>query len=222
MATLVDPPLVRLTHQIIYPRRYCRDAGTSIIGVPQRVGNGIKIWEAELGIAPDFEPDRIKDFEAFVAELTCDTIVRIPIYDFYGYGAGYLIGEQEPWADGTFWSDGTGWISDPNSGHGLMVLTGAAVGGSSIQLDLKGHPNLSRGDYFSVDGFVYIVTSSGAAGNIQFAPRARRAILAGSAIETAPVTFYGKPTGEDFGRRGRGPNSIAPAMSLSFVEAFDR
>lgn len=225
MALIVDLPLVRLTHQVLFPRRHCRTAGMSIVGIPQRVGSGVKIWEVEIGIGTDYEPERIKAFEAFLAGLTCETIVRIPLYDLYGYGSGYPTpGSMEPWADGTWFSDGTGWVNSNNVVNGVRVTTGVAAGGNSLLLKLTAPnvPPLKRGDYFSHNGFIYCVQTSAANGTITFAPRARRAIPDGSAVETKPLMFYGRPDGDDFGRRGRDIISMAPAITLSFVEAFDR
>lgn len=221
MAVIKDLPLVRLTHQSMFPRRRCRSAGTSLIGVPQSVGSGIKIWECDLGIAPDFEQKRIKAFEAFIAGLLCSDIVRIPIYDLYGYGPDFSPA-MAPFSDGTFFSDGTGFALAYVAP--LEVVTDAVAGATQIFVKVTepSIPNLRIGDAFSVDGFFYVVTQSTSAGSVRFGPPLRRAVNSGTVLQTDPPYFYGKPSGETFGQRGRGPNSIAPSITLPFIEAFDR
>lgn len=221
MPEILDLPTVRLTHQVAFPRRFRRDAGTSLVGVPQRVGPGIKIWEVEIGLAPDWEPSRIKAFEAFIARLDSSTIVRLPLFDAYGYGAARSPGQQA-WSDGTWFSDGTGWLAP---GVATMVVAqGVAAGSNALWTRLTDPviPTLTVGDYFSHDGFLYQVTGRTADGWVRFAPNARRAIPVGAVLQTSPPQFCGYPEGDDFGRRGRDLLSHAPAITLSFTEAFDR
>ena len=219
---IINLPAVRLTRQRVFPARTCRDAGTSLVGVQQRIGTGIKIWELEIGIAPDWEPARIKAFEAFIAGLTCSDIVRVPLNDMWGYDS-VRSPKQEPFSDGTWFSDGTGWITSGT--EPLVVTTGVNAGGNVLTVDVTAPPNipnLSLGDYFSHNGFLYCVTGRTSGGWVKFAPNARRPIAVGDVLDTDPAYFCGYPVGDDFGSRGRDIISIAPAITLSFVEAFDR
>ena len=222
MPEILDLPSVRVTHQTVFLRRICRSAGRSLIGIPQRVGAGLSQWEVEIGIGQDHDAARVRAFEAFVSRLDCTTIVRMAIFDAWRYGAARSPAQQ-PFSDGTWFSDGTGFALPFVAP--LEVTTAAAAGENTLWVDLTDPviPPLESGDYFSVDGFLYQVTGRTGAGWVKFAPRARKAIPVGTILQTDPPVFYGYPTGDDFGSRGRGgPLSLAPEISLTFTEAFDR
>lgn len=220
---ILDLPPVRLIRQTVFLRRQCRTAGTSLIGVPHRVGNGIKRWEVGIEIAPDWESPRIKEFEAFVSRLDCSTIIRLPVFDAFGYDAARSPAQQA-WSDGTWWNDGYGWVDDNPPVSPIVVTTGAAAGASQLNINVTAPkiPGFHKGDYFSHDGFLYHVIGRTDDGWVRFAPAARRAIPVGATLKTDPAVFYAYPNGDDFGQRGRGLLSIAPSISLNFVEAFDR
>lgn len=200
-----------------------RGAGRGLSGHEQIISSGTGIWRFSFSLIIEPDSDRLKRFEALVAEMRgrLNTAV-IPLYDRFAYDAA-LSPAQERWQDQTWFADGTGF-----SGFGAvqpMVTIGAtAAGATQLTVDLSNpvRPSFRVGDLFSVNGFVHRVVRRNSGGWVKFEPPLRAAIPAGTTLETDPPVAYAKFATDGEGERARDLLSWGEPVTLTFIEEFDR
>ena len=226
MTEIIEWPceIARPVNMSLHLRTFDRTAGVSLTGSEQVVAAPVKRWELTLDIPRDFDIARTRIFETLVMRMEGrKNIADLCVCDPYRYEGGVGAG-SEPWADGTFWSDGTGWIGVGDDGMGVEVEQGQVAGGNNLKLNLVAPvmPTMLIGQMFSHNGFLYRVYAATNAGRINFMPNLRRAIPAGSFLQTNPPKFYGRFASADQGVRVREYLKWGGGLSISFVEAFDR
>lgn len=225
MVEIIEWPcdLLRLTYQRLFLQNITRNAGRSLSGQEQIIDAGAQHWQLSLSTTIEWKEDRIKGFEALISEMGGRrNIAAICLSDAYEYGED-IAPQQVRHSDGTWFSDDTGY--GDSSGMQPLILTQEAEGGTNqLWTDIGDprRPGLRVGDLFSVDGFLYRVLRRDDAGWVKFAPPARRAMPAGTRLETSPVVGYFRFASDDQGARGRDLLSYGEAVTLDFVEAFDR
>lgn len=226
MATIIDWPcdVIRPVNMSLHLRTFDRTAGVSLTGSEQVVAAPVKRWELTLDIPRDFEIRRSRELEALVMQMEGrKNVANLCICDPFRY-EGVPGRGSEPWADGTYFTDGTGWIDGDKDSQGVEVKTGCAAGATSMALNITDpvQPRMLAGQLFSYNGFLYRVYSNAGGGVINFMPAARRPIPTGAFLETNPPRFYARFASADHGVRTREYLKWGGALSLSFVEAFDR
>lgn len=224
MAVIPWPMPDRQTYVRAHIASKSRDAGANLLGVAQIQGSAAQVWNITVSIAEQPDPLKIKEFEALISRMRGrENVAALPIMDDFGFNAS-VSPVQVGFSDGTSFTDGTGFFS---AGAGVLapvVSSGAAAGSRLLTINIVpvGRRAMRVGDLFSVNGFLYRVVSVGVGGDIAFEPRARQAIPAGTELITDPPVIYCRFSTDDQGARGRGKMHRAEAISLEFVEAFDR
>ncbi|WP_241963243.1 hypothetical protein [Paracoccus suum] len=223
MAVIVWPAgLLRPVEGSFFIRNISRSGGVSLNGVEQVLTSTASWWEISLTLSREFDGERLKAFEAYISRMRGrQNVAAIPLCDPYRYGAK-VSPLQQPWSDGTYFSDGTGWV-DGTASQPMTVVNAAGVGSRFLTFKLTQpvRPALRLGDMFSINGFLYRVTSAGG-NDIYFEPPLRQAIPAGQVIQTDPPVFYGRFATDDEGRRSRELMRWGGQTTLTLIEAFDR
>lgn len=226
MAQIINWPCsLGLRETDFFLRWTTRSAGRSLAGHEQIIGVNSAVWEVTLTLARSFDQTQVKTFEALVARMRGrQNIANLCICDPYRYSAR-VSPLQTPFSDGTWFDDGTGFAEPISAGtQPLVVTTGGAVGATQIfvGLTVPTRSNLRIGDMFSLNGFLYRVVDSGAAGRVDFEPPLRQAIPVGATLVVNPPRFFGRFATDDEGRRPREMLKWGREVSITFVEAFDR
>lgn len=205
-----------------------RQVGANLNGIPQIVGPTMTYWKVVVDLAQERNQQKLKIFEALVAEMEGQTnVASFTICDPYRYGAR-VSPNQFPFTDTTWFSDGYGFINNANgSGSGVepvTLLNAASAGAGQIYLNYTNpaRPTLRRGDLFSINGFMYRVLRTGGGGWTKIGPPLRRDVAAGVTIQTNPARFYGRFVDDAQGERMRERLRYGAPLSLTFVEAFER
>ena len=224
MVAVIEWPadLLRLTTADLFLVHADRSAGRSLVGVEQTVSPGYAVWSVRFVVGLEWQPARIKQFEALVAQMQGRrNIGAWPIFDAYAYDADRAP-LQQAWSDGTFFTDGTG-LTDEVAVQPMVTTAAAAAGAVSITVGLTTpvRPRFEVGDMFSIDGFLHRVTSATAGGAVGFLPALRRAVPSGTVLQTAPAIFYGRFETVHEGRRPRDLLSHGTEIAIALVEAFD-
>lgn len=200
-----------------------RSAGVGLSGHEQIINSGTGRWRLTFALA--IEPDvmRLRRFEALVSEMRGRfNSALIPLFDAYAYDNS-VSPTQIPHSDGTWHTDGTGAMA--GDGVQPMVTVGAAAAGASeltVGLTNPTLPSFRVGDLFTVNGFLYRVVRRNAGGWVRFEPPLREAIPNGTTLETSPIRVRTKFATDGEGERARGLLSYGEAVTITFVEDFDR
>ncbi|MCG6111330.1 MAG: hypothetical protein MEQ74_03965 [Paracoccus sp.] len=200
-----------------------RSAGTGLSGHEQIIGSGTGRWRLTLALIVEPNPDRLRRFEALVSEMRGRlNTAAIPLFDAYAYDRT-VSPLQIPHSDGSWHTDGTGAMT--GDGQQPMVTVGTAAAGASqltVALTNPVRPSFRVGDLFTVNGFLYRVVRRNAGGWVKVEPPLRKAIPAGTVLETDPITVHVKFATDGEGERARDLLSWGEPVTLTFIEDFDR
>lgn len=200
-----------------------RSAGRALSGREQLIGTGTNIWRFRFALALEYDPVRLRRFEALVSEMRGRlNAAAIPLYDAFAYD-GAVSPVQIPHGDGTWHTDGTGAFAG-NGVQPMVTVGAAAAGASQITVDLTqpSRPSFRVGDLFTVNGFLYRVVRRNEGGWVKLEPPLREAIPAGTTLETDPIIVHTKFATDGEGERARDILSFGEPVTLTFVEDFDR
>ena len=205
-----------------FPMPVNRSGGRDLAGRSQVITSGEQIWNLRLDLTPDFDPDRVRQFDALVAQmLGRANIAQFDLSDPLRYSASFSP-SQQPFSDGTLFSDDTGFGS-ADAVAPLVVTAGAAEGETTLSIRLSNPiiPQMRIGDHFSHGWFLYrVVAVSGAA--VSFVPRARAAIAVDDVLSTDPVPVRMRFLSDEGGRSTREFGRWRKTLSLDFEEVFER
>lgn len=223
MATVIQWPKALLAHldSTYFINWKSRSAGVSLIGTEQTIEPAVGIWSASLTLPRQFDGRMMKEFEAYVAMMQGRlNIAEFEICDAFRYGPK-VSPAQEPFEDGTWFDDGSGFLAE---GTAEMKLTAdASVGDTTLYVNLASNrPRFRLGDEFSFNGFLHRVVGSTNAGWVKFYPRLRTNIPTGGTLLTDPPVVRMRFATADQGERVRELKRYGGAITLNFVEAFDR
>lgn len=200
-----------------------RGAGIGLSGHEQIISSGTGRWRLTFALAVEPDVMRLRRFEALVSEMRGRfNSALIPLFDAYAYDNS-VSPVQIPHSDGTWHTDGTGAMA--GDGVQPMVTDSAAAAGASeltVGLTNPTRPSFRVGDLFTVNGFLYRVVRRNAGGWVRFEPPLREAIPDGTPLETSPIRVRVKFATDGEGERARGLLSYGEAVTITFVEDFDR
>jgi hypothetical protein len=214
--------LLRHLSATYFLRFRSRSAGRALSGQEQIVSSGTASWEIRLDLSRQMNSRLMKEFDGYVAAMNGRAnIAEFGVCDPFRYGER-VSPAQRPFSDGTWFSDGTGHMvagSEP-----LIISQAANRGDTTLHVSLTNpvRPGFRVGDEFSYDYFLYRVTGSGGDGLVQFEPRLRTDIPVGAMLITDPPVIRARFASDDEGQRARELLRYGAAISLNFVEAFDR
>jgi hypothetical protein len=198
-----------------------RQGQPDLSGKTQIISTGMQIWKLTLELAIEGDPDLVRSFNAFLAQMKgMANIAEFSIYDCHAYDAR-VSPAQNPFSTGEYFSTGYGFKGD--GVQPVVASAASAIGDTTITVSTTDPiiAPLRVGDYFSHNNFLHIVTGW-SSGVVSFLPALRSAVAIDDVLATTPPIVRMRFASDGEGRHQRTINGYRPTLSLNFVEVFDR
>jgi len=216
--------LLRVASHSYFLGANSRQGDRDLSGRVQIISTGDQIWSLQMTIALDDDPARIREFDAYVAMMEgMGNIAEFGVKDTLNYDHR-VAPLQYPFSDGEYFSDDTGFIDGDATDVQPLIATEIAASGAKLVTVATSNPaitSLRVGDMFSHNYFLHRVTAWDA-GDVSFLPALRTAVAVDDVLGTSPPVVRMRFASDGEGRATRTINNHRGALTLNFIEVFDR
>ncbi len=213
--------LLRVATHSYFLQPLTRQGQPDLSGRVQVVTTGDQIWSLQMTIQIDGDPDRVRMFDSYVDQMNgMANIAEFGIKDALAYDER-VAPKQETYSTGEYFSTGYGFKGD---GVEPVVASGAASGGDKSITVATTDPIRTPfrvGDLFSHNYFLHRVTGQ-TGGTVNFLPALRGSVSVDDVLATTPPTVRMRFASDGEGRATRTAETHRSAVTLNFIEAFQR
>lgn len=213
--------LLRVASHSYHLQSFSRQGQPDLSNQVQVKTTGDQIWALQMTLALDGDPDRVRMFDSYVDQMNgMANIAEFGVKDCLAYDER-IAPKQEPFSSDEFFASGYGFLGD---GVQPVVATATAAAGlKAITVATTGpiRTPLRVGDMFSHNYFLHRVTSQ-SGGTVNFLPALRSAVAVDDVFATTPPTVRMRFASDGEGRATRTPSAHRAAVTLNFIEAFQR